>query len=742
MDRSRGPADRLGRVKDLLTPEMTPLPRRRQRRCSTRSAAATAVIALSLLVSACADKPATETVAPSSPQTTARATTLPPGTTTPSPPSSQADIIFHNGTIVTVDAGFTIAGAVGVRDGAIVAVGDDEAVLAMAGPSTRLVDLEGRTLMPGIVDPHIHQLQHAAHEGSAALAGAEQWLIINGRTTVGSPTIEPDVLALLQEHAASADARLRHHVYLSYNTFCNDVLGHWYQDIEFDRDPALRFAIAGIKLFLDGGACAAPAVSFDWHTHRWEGMGDLFVDAAEVADILRTADDLGAQVVMHTGGDRALESGLGGLTEVIGDGPNPNRHRLDHLMVVRPDQLQGLASVAAPLVLFGTHQTCLDTEDSSVVRYLDEETLPWLEQRRDIIDSTPDRPPAWHSDTPLLGIDIFEHLAGLTGIGDRLGSPEGGDCEREELRTHAVTTEEAIRMMTIGAAYAMDLESVVGSIEVGKDADFIVLTHNPLAFTAEQHLENTLEATIIAGEVAWCTGGFCDNLSNGANDTRAEELPASTGECVVPPAGIVGWWPADGSAADIIAGRDGALVDGASTSDGLVEGSFTVAGGAIALESPPEIDAGFTIETWIRLDGTAAGDFQTIFNNDRFFLRKNDATEGNGFAIFVKLADGSVEPRAQSSTTAEPGRWTHVAATWDGTELRIHVDGVLEGSSTRSGRLFASTAPWQIGRGEQEHVDGPQFFGQIDEFTLYDVALSEDVIASIHAAGAAGKCKA
>ena len=66
------------------------------------------------------------------------------------------DLVFHNGKVVTVDATFSLAQALAVRGNRIVAVGADAAVLALAGPSTRKIDLRGRTVLPGLTDSHTH----------------------------------------------------------------------------------------------------------------------------------------------------------------------------------------------------------------------------------------------------------------------------------------------------------------------------------------------------------------------------------------------------------------------------------------------------------------------------------------------------------------------------------------------------------------------------------------------------------
>ena len=68
-----------------------------------------------------------------------------------------ADIILTNGNIRTVDRVSTTAEAVAIRGGRFVAVGDAEEVAAHAGPDTEIVDLGGRTAVPGLIDSHIHQ---------------------------------------------------------------------------------------------------------------------------------------------------------------------------------------------------------------------------------------------------------------------------------------------------------------------------------------------------------------------------------------------------------------------------------------------------------------------------------------------------------------------------------------------------------------------------------------------------------
>ncbi len=80
---------------------------------------------------------------------------------------SYPETILHNGKVATMDdkspsaqAG-TMVQALAIRDGKILATGNDRQVLALKGPQTKIVDLKGRTVVPGIIDTHSHLFDYA-----------------------------------------------------------------------------------------------------------------------------------------------------------------------------------------------------------------------------------------------------------------------------------------------------------------------------------------------------------------------------------------------------------------------------------------------------------------------------------------------------------------------------------------------------------------------------------------------------
>jgi predicted amidohydrolase YtcJ len=113
------------------------------------------------------------------------------------------DAALVNGKIITLDERSTIAEALAVRDGTIVAVGRSADIRGLAGPATRIIDLGGRTVIPGLIDSHMHAIRaalfyatevnwigtHSIPEAMGRIAEAAraarpgQWIIVAGGWT-------------------------------------------------------------------------------------------------------------------------------------------------------------------------------------------------------------------------------------------------------------------------------------------------------------------------------------------------------------------------------------------------------------------------------------------------------------------------------------------------------------------------------------------------------------------------------
>jgi len=93
-----------------------------------------------------------------------------------------------------------------------------------------------------------------------------------------------------------------------------------------------------------------------------------------------------------------------------------------------------------------------------------------------------------------------------------------------------------------------------------------------------------------------------------------------------------------------------------------------------------------------------------------------------------------------SQTIAQRGVWYHVAATYDGNQSILYVNGVAEASATAGFPLDYDTTPLFIGTTGTWPPYLNTFGGIIDEASIYNRALSEGEIAAIYSAGSAGKC--
>src|SRR3989442_14166392 len=70
--------------------------------------------------------------------------------------AAEPNLILHHGRIVTADARFSVHQAIAVTTDRITAVGDNDSVLRLKGPATTLVDLQGKMVLPGLIDSHVH----------------------------------------------------------------------------------------------------------------------------------------------------------------------------------------------------------------------------------------------------------------------------------------------------------------------------------------------------------------------------------------------------------------------------------------------------------------------------------------------------------------------------------------------------------------------------------------------------------
>ncbi len=179
----------------------------------------------------------------------------------------------------------------------------------------------------------------------------------------------------------------------------------------------------------------------------------------------------------------------------IGKGPGVRavpRHRIEHCSVCPPALLARLARVR-PVVV--TQPGFIYHSGERYLAEVDPVQRPWLYRMGSMLRVGLEV--AAGSDAPVVPVDpIMGIYAAVT---------RRAESGQEVLPQEAVSIPQALRAHTLGAAYAMGLESEIGSLSVGKRADMVLLSDDPTQVPAEALKDVRVEATYLAGQMVWQT---------------------------------------------------------------------------------------------------------------------------------------------------------------------------------------------------------------------------------------------
>jgi hypothetical protein len=266
-------------------------------------------------------------------------------------------------------------------------------------------------------------------------------------------------------------------------------------------------------------------------------------------------------------------------------------------------------------------------------------------------------------------------------------------------------------------------------------------------------------------------GGYAVLVTNSAGQALSRTVNLSLlplPNCVSPPAGLVGWWRAEGNTNDSWGTNNGSApspVLGVRYGPGKVGQAFALTNTYLLVPDSPSLRLtnSLTIEAWVYPGPwpspfpTGLTERQTILtksyrtgspvlppvSEDSFYL----GTTNQGQVYFNVSSNGSISATiAVLSTNHIPtNQWSFVAATYDGAALSIYINGSLAAQRSYSGGIHAGPIP--VGIGATPSAPAPfegsaSYFwtGLLDEVTLYSRALSLDEILAIYNAGSSGKC--
>ncbi len=253
-----------------------------------------------------------------------------------------------------------------------------------------------------------------------------------------------------------------------------------------------RLTVRSIKLMADGAMGSRGAAFFEPYADDPKNTGLLMLTKGRIEQIAREAVQRGFQVNTHAIGDRANRTVLDAYSAVL-QGKNDKRFRIEHAQIVRPEDVKLFAENSVIASIQSTHAT---SDMRWAVDRLGQDRLAgaWLAQTflkaGVAIANGSDFPVELAN--PLLGF-----YAAVTRQ-DQSGHPPDGFLPKERL-----TREQALRSWTLGPAYAAFEERDKGSLEVGKLADFVVLSQDIMTIPPAEIPKTQVRMTVVGGAVLY-----------------------------------------------------------------------------------------------------------------------------------------------------------------------------------------------------------------------------------------------
>ena len=216
--------------------------------------------------------------------------------------------------------------------------------------------------------------------------------------------------------------------------------------------------------------------------------GHLLLDRASIVTSALPFHDAGLQVSIHANGDRAIDATLEALADILEASPrSDHRHRIEHAQMMSPEQLRVASASEVALNFFSNH--LFYWGDIHYTQTMGPEKAERCNPAKSALGLGIKI--SLHSDAPVTPVaPLFTMWCAMNRV-TRSGRVLGPN-ER-------LTAAEALRAVTLGAAELMHLDHEIGSIEVGKFADFTVLAANPLTVTPSEVKDIAVVATVLSG---------------------------------------------------------------------------------------------------------------------------------------------------------------------------------------------------------------------------------------------------
>ena len=254
-----------------------------------------------------------------------------------------------------------------------------------------------------------------------------------------------------------------------------------------------------LKEFIDGTIGSGTALMFEPFTDNPESSGLAMMPYEEFEQKVIAADKMGFQIGVHSIGDKGNNWTLNAFEKAQQvNGRRDSRHRDEHSQTLRQSDIPRFAKLGVIASMQPTH--CISDKrfcEKRIGSERSKEAYAW----RSLLNAGTDI--AFGTDYQVEPLNPMEGLYAAVTRKDRLGEEGEGWFPEEKL-----TMEEAIRLYTLGSAYAQFMEDRKGMIKTGYLADIVILDRDLLSVPEDQIMKTRVDYTITGGKIVYQSGRY------------------------------------------------------------------------------------------------------------------------------------------------------------------------------------------------------------------------------------------
>jgi len=245
-----------------------------------------------------------------------------------------------------------------------------------------------------------------------------------------------------------------------------------------------KIKVGSVKILTDGSLGARTAALKQPYSDAPDAKGMLLYSQKQLEEFVEKAQKADLQLAIHAIGDKTIEVVLQILEKALGKTQKgKHRHRLEHVSVLNPRLIKKMKEIS----VVASVQPHFIVSDVWIIERLGKTRARWTYAFKSLLREG--IVAIGGSDAP---VEPVSPILGIYAAVARKMFPE-----------EKLSMDEALRLYTINAAYGSFEEGFKGSIEKGKFADLVVLSHDPYKIASEKIREIKVERTIVGGKTVY-----------------------------------------------------------------------------------------------------------------------------------------------------------------------------------------------------------------------------------------------